>query len=105
MIEFKVNSIHTLKVKINLALNNEKDEEDQVILFWLTDSEGNKYDVLQDPVLEIGNDKFRTMRHITKDAQDFSFTMKMPDKPGDYTLQTNVTLFGSDPGRSIRLVE
>jgi hypothetical protein len=102
---FKIGAIHTMRVSIKLLPTNEHDEEDQAIIFWLVDSEGNKYDIMQD-TLEIGDKKFYTLFHITKKSQELSFTMKMPDKPGDYTLQTNVndkSLTNND--RQIRLVE
>jgi hypothetical protein len=106
MVEFKVGSIHTLTIGIRLPVGNKADSEDHTILFWLMDFHGIKYDIMQD-ILELDGKEFHTLYHITKAKQDLKFTMKMPDKPGDYKLCTNVDSknLDQDPGIQIRLVE
>ena len=106
MVEFKVNSIHYLKARIALPSDNINDEEDHVILFWLVDLDGKKHDIMQGG-LTLGGDEYFPLYHLTKTEQDFSFTMKMPDKPGDYILRANVDTkeFNSKPGIIVRIVK
>jgi glycerophosphoryl diester phosphodiesterase len=85
---FLPGSTHTLKIELKLPDDYEEDEADLVLSMWLVNSKGKKVFVDYNYLKQV--DRLITPIHLTRTFQEFSYSLVMPKRPGQYQLKMNV---------------